>query len=88
MTQKALREPSKKYLLIATVTESKKGKSHSGSAGGHYGQGSSNDPKGLTTKTLKNMDRRLNNLTTKVEKTLKDIQEKLDSVVNAQQRNE
>jgi hypothetical protein len=38
MTQKAVREPSKKYLLIATVTENKKGKNHAG-ANGIFGSG-------------------------------------------------
>ena len=84
MTQKAVREPSKKYLLIATVTETRKGKGHSSSSGFIGGSGSgSSDPKGMQAKMLKTMDRRLNNLTNKVEKTLKDIQDKLESVANS-----
>jgi hypothetical protein len=88
MNEKAIREPAKKYLLIATVTEGKKGKNTrsqgSASFGGNSNQGG--DMKTLHAKMLKNMDRRLNNLTNKVEKTLKDISDRLDTVT--QQRND
>jgi hypothetical protein len=88
MTEKAVREPAKKYLLIATVTESKKnGKGNSGSSL-YGGSNNAGDVKGLQAKMLKNMDRRLNSLTSKVEKTLKDISDRLETVASSQQRNE
>lgn len=86
MNEYAIREPSKRYLLIATVTEGKKGKSlGSSSSSGLFGSGNS-DMRSAQAKMMKNMDRRLNNLTVKVEKTLKDISDRLDSVSQQQQR--
>lgn len=76
MNEFAIRDPSKRYLLIATVTEGKKGKSGS-SSNGLFASG---DSRNAQAKMMKTMDRRLNNLTVKVEKTLKDISDRLDSV--------
>lgn len=88
MNQKVVREPAQKYLLIATVTEGKKGKSSNHSRSSNFGGASSSASEmgALHTKMLKNMDRRLNNLTTKVEKTLKDISDRIDTV--SAQRND
>ena len=83
MTEKAVREPTKRYLLVATVTESKKNKG-SNSSSVYGGNNNIGDMKGLQAKMLKNMDRRLNNLTSKVEKTLKDISDRLDTVSGSQ----
>lgn len=80
LKEKAVREPSKKYLLIATVTEGKKsslrGDSNSIFSGS---QANSGDSRSNQAKMMKHMDRRMNALTTKVEKTLKEITERLDN---------
>jgi len=70
-------------LLLATVTEGKKGKS---GLFGSSSRGEGGDMRFVQAKMLKTMDRRLNNLTNKVEKTLKDISDRLDTV--SQQKND
>lgn len=90
MNQKVVREQAKKYLLIATVTEGKKGGKSAGlSRSSCFTGGSSSvsEMSVLHAKMLKNMDRRLNTLTSKVEKTLKDISDRIDTV-SSNQRNE
>ena len=90
MNETAIREPTKRYLLIATVTEGKKGKalgssSRSAIAGGK--SGNSGDFITMQAKMMKNMDKKLNDLQTKVEKTLKDISDRIDTA-SSQQRND
>jgi len=68
---------------LATVTEGKKGKS---GLFGSSSRGEGGDMRFVQAKMLKTMDRRLNNLTNKVEKTLKDISDRLDTV--SQQKND
>ena len=78
LTETAVRDPAKKYLLIATVTEGRKkgalGKSdNSGSSGIIKSGGNIGEMRVMQTKMLKNFDRKMNTLSSKVEKTLKDI---------------
>lgn len=77
LQEKAVREPVKKYLLIASLTEGKK-QTYNDTSTLSSGNGN-DDMKVLHNKMIKNLDRRLNNLTNKVEKTLKEIQEKLEN---------
>jgi hypothetical protein len=77
LDEKAVREPTKKYLLVATLTESKSGKSsYDKKSFGLKGQ--SGDVSKFSGKLMKNIDKKMNTLTTRVDRTLKEIQERLD----------
>ncbi len=67
---KAIRVPSSSYLMIATVTEGRKKKlAHQESQVG----GNNDDSNVVQAKLMKSLDRKIANLTQKVEKQLKDI---------------
>ena len=72
LQEQAVREPSKAYLLIATVTDGRKRNDHTITQVG----GMNTDPTVAQAKTMKSIDRRLNALSSKVERTLREIQEK------------
>jgi hypothetical protein len=69
LEEQAVREPSKAYLLIATVTEGRKRDQGAVTQVG----GVNTDPRIVQAKTLKSIDRRLNALSSKVERTLREI---------------
>lgn len=76
LEEKAVREPSKAYLLIATLTDSRKRMSKGDASNSQIGGGINSDPRIVQAKMMKSIDRRLNTLQSKVERALKEIQEK------------
>lgn len=77
LEEKAVREPSKAYLLIATVTENRKRATKSDPSNSQIGGGINADPRVAQAKMMKSIDRRLNTLSAKVERALKEIQDKV-----------
>lgn len=75
LEEKAVREPSKAYLLISTVTDNKR--KSKDPANSQIGGGLNSDPRFAQAKMMKSIDRRLNTLSSKVERALREIQEKV-----------
>lgn len=76
LEERAVREPSKAYLLITTVTDNKRALRKDPSASQISG-GLNSDPRVAQAKMMKSIDRRLNTLGSKVERALREIQEKV-----------
>ena len=74
LQEKAVREPSKNYLLIATLADGRKRKNLDGQQ--RQSGGINNDPRTVQAKMMKSIDRRLTALQTKVERALKEMSEK------------
>jgi hypothetical protein len=72
LEEKAVREPSKPYLLITTVSDNKRalGKDPANS---QISGGVNSDPRLAQAKMMKSIDRRLNTLSSKVERALREI---------------
>ena len=68
MDEKAIRTPGQNYLLIATLNDAKALQKHA----------SEDDVKKSQQKQMKNFDKNIVGLGVKVERSLKDIQERLD----------
>ena len=86
LKEKSVRDPSKDYLLIVTLTENRAKKGGEGSKGGLFqGQGG-DDSKSSQAKALKNIDRRFISITSRFEKQLKEINERLEQITEIQKR--
>mmetsp|Transcript_21898 Transcript_21898/g.16223 ORF Transcript_21898/g.16223 Transcript_21898/m.16223 type:complete len:97 (-) Transcript_21898:35-325(-) len=77
LTDKSIRDPNKKYLLIATVTEHKKFSQFKESQQSEQKQ---------QQKLLKTIERKFTQLQARVDKQIKDVQDRLDQVSDAQQK--
>jgi hypothetical protein len=80
-----IRLPSRSYLLITTVTEGRKGGRKNLEGGQTQVGGVNSDPRVANAKMMKSIDRRLNTLSSKVERALKEIQEKVGGGAGAPQ---
>lgn len=77
LEEKAVREPSKAYLLIATLTDNNRKRAKGDITASQIGGGINSDPRIAQAKMMKSIDRRLNTLSSKVERALREIQEKV-----------
>lgn len=73
LTDQALRIPAKQYLLLATVSDCRKRGAHAMEPGQTQLAGVANDPKQVQKKTMKNIERRLTSLQSKLDRSLKEI---------------
>lgn len=73
LTEQAIRVPAKQYLLLATVSDCRKRGSHGGEPGQTQMAGAASDPKTVQKKTMKNIERRLTSLQSKLDRSLKEI---------------
>jgi len=80
LKEKAVRAPGDQYLLVATVTDGAK----KNELGGSQLSGISNDPRAQQAKSMKSIDRRLNSLQSKLDRTLKTLQDKIGGDDKAQ----
>jgi hypothetical protein len=72
LQETAVRAPGEQYLLVATVTETR-----TKEVGGSQLSGVNSDSSALQAKTMKNIERRLNQLQSKLDRTLKEIKDKV-----------
>jgi hypothetical protein len=77
LEERAVREPCKPYLLIATVTDNKRSLRKDPSSSQISGGLNTSDPRVAQAKMMKSIDRKLISLQGKVERALKEIQEKV-----------
>lgn len=73
LTEEAVRAPGEQYLLVATVTDTRK----NSELGSTQLAGFSNDPRAQQMKNMKSIDRRLTALQYKLDRSLKEIQSKI-----------
>jgi phosphatidylglycerophosphatase A len=78
LEDKAVRDPKKDYLVITTLVENRK-KALKDLTQSQINGGTTVDPWVAQAKLIKSIDRRLNQLSSKVDKSLREIQEKVGS---------
>lgn len=85
LRSKNIRDPSKKYLLIATVTDNRTAKRNDKQGGFNQqstGGGASKDQ----MKLMKTFDRKIASMTQKLDKQMKDINDRLDNMMETQNK--
>ena len=77
LTDAPIRDASMNYLLVATVTEGRKGTRKNMDGEQTQIGGTSNDPRAQQAKMMKDIERKINSLSSKVDRSLREIKEKV-----------
>ena len=75
LTDAPIRDASKNYLLVATVTEGRKGTRKN--IDGEQTQIGGTDPRAQQAKMMKDIERKINSLSSKVDRSLREIKDKV-----------